>query len=243
MQYRWLACAATAACGRLGFDAARVGADAAPDANADAQHVPIAYVQPFIARHPGAGANDTFTIQALAADDMIVFQASCSDTTMNPASIAVSAPGWTWLALDPITGDPATMLWSATFAARAPDTTPATMTVAWASTACNVGKGELADELAGVASVGLASTVHGTNDCTGTINTEGANEAVWGACFTATALVAVGPGYTKGADDGGGDWAEYKITTDPASTVETVSFTNAAVGYVLSMITLRPAAP
>jgi hypothetical protein len=51
---------------------------------------------------------------------------------------------------------------------------------------------------------------------------------------------ATGAGFTKGADDGVGDWAEYRITGDPAGTVEDVEFTNDNVGYVLSMVTLKP---
>lgn len=64
--------------------------------------------------------------------------------------------------------------------------------------------------------------------------------AVWAARNSDSSVNAVGPGFTKGADDNVGDWSEYRITDDPAGTVESVAFANDNVGYVLSMVTLKP---
>jgi hypothetical protein len=52
-------------------------------------------------------------------------------------------------------------------------------------------------------------------------------------------VTAVGAGFVKGADDRVGDWSAYKLTSDPAGTVERVQFTN-SVAYVLSIVTLAP---
>ena len=75
---------------------------------------------------------------------------------------------------------------------------------------------------------------------TGAITGTGWNDAVWAGCYTGTALVSVGAGYTKAADDGNGDWAEYKVTTDPAGTMETAAFSNAAQPWALAAVTLKP---
>jgi hypothetical protein len=65
-------------------------------------------------------------------------------------------------------------------------------------------------------------------------------DAIWAACDSATSVRSVGPGFVKGADGGIGDWSAYRITNDPAGTIEPVQFTNANVGYVLSIVTLKP---
>jgi hypothetical protein len=234
---------ALAACGRVGFDA-RPANDAAPDvAAADAAHdaalAAIAYVQPFAARHPGAGATDTFTTAAAHTGDTIVIEVACSDATA-PSAVSLTAPGWTFTPLDAVAGAASTQLYAASFVATAPDAAMVTVTVTWTGSTCQVGKAELGDELANVATVDAHVLVPGTGACGGGVVTGHANDAVWGACFDATSITGVGPGYAKGADNGGGDWSEYKLTTDPAGTLEQVTFASPAVGFVLAAATLAP---
>ncbi len=79
----------------------------------------------------------------------------------------------------------------------------------------------------------------GTGNCAGPFTTVADSETIWAACFSYSAVAATGPGYTKGADNGGGDWAEYRISTDPAGTLETPTFENPGQ-YMLDVIELRP---
>jgi hypothetical protein len=100
----------------------------------------------------------------------------------------------------------------------------------------------LGDEFAAIApfsairSDGM-NAITGAGDCLGTVSTSHPDDAVWAACDSDSNVTATGPGDTKGADDGTGDWSEYKITTDPAGTVENVAFPNTSF-YLLSMMTL-----
>jgi len=73
----------------------------------------------------------------------------------------------------------------------------------------------------------------------GTVPTTANNDAIWAACFSSFSVTAIGAGYTKGADNGGGDWTEYKLTTDPAGTNEVAQFTSTTT-YIVSMLSLRP---
>lgn len=152
--------------------------------------------------------------------------------------MSVDAAGWTFVEPSPIYTNAAAGYYTANLYALAPGPDSVTMTVAWAGATCPGGKGELGDEFAAAdpaQPVSATATTSGTGDCTATIRTDFADEAVWAACFSATTLVSVGSGYTMGADDGGGDWAEYKLTTDPAGTDEVATYTNSNVAHVLDV--------
>ena len=232
-----------AACGRVGFDARTASdamvADAAADGARDAALAPVSYVGVFAARHPGAGATDTFTAAAGAAGDTIVILVACSDATA-PTSVTLTAPGWTFALLDALAGSPTTQLYVASFHAAAPDTANATFTVTWSGSTCQVGKAELGDEFANVAAIDAHTIGGGNGACSAQLATGHANDAIWGACFDATSITAVGPGYTKGADNGGGDWSEYKLTADPAGTIEQVTFQSPNVGFEIATASLAP---
>jgi hypothetical protein len=50
-------------------------------------------------------------------------------------------------------------------------------------------------------------------------------------------ITAVGSGFTKGADDTGGDWAEYKVLTGGAGGSQTVNFAGSSGAWILLMST------
>jgi hypothetical protein len=188
---------------------------------------------------------DTFTAQALAAGDAIALHVECDDATGTATGVSVAGPaGWSFQELGSIvtsSGEFAT-----SFGAIAPDTALATFTVTWTIPMCSVAIVELGDELANNAPGGGSLTfdahaeTSGTGDCLGSITTAHADEAIWAACTTISAVSSVGAGFTKGADDGSGDWSEYRITTDPALTAEPVSFQNPNFAFVLTMLAIRP---
>ncbi len=258
------------ACGRLGFetpsDAAALddaisgpGDDARPvaiDAPIDVPVAPpidsapsgIVYVAPFV-KHGAVG----FTGAAHAAGDAIVIQVSCASAAM-PTSVAIGATGWAFTQLGPIVASTAAQLRSATVVAIAPDTADAMFTVTWSGSACEGGTTALGDEFAMTDPGGKqitfdsARTVMGTGNCSGSLTTPHDGNAVWAACTTGGSIGAVALGLRKGDDDGLGDWSAYKLTNDPANTLEPVAFANIDDvqitkndgGYVLSMLTLKP---
>lgn len=242
-----MAALASGACGRVDFDAlADAGGSpgGALDAALDAPPSRIAYVGPFVQRSPGTGPNELFTSNAHAAGNAVVIQVSCAANAV-PTAVSVVAPGWSFMQLGPITASTSSVQRSATFAAIAPDTFDATVTVTWSGSNCNSSKNEVGDEFAmtdpagGIITFDGVSATEGTGNCTGKVTTGHAGDAVWAACNSQDSVTAVGAGFLKGADDNAGDWSEYAITDHPAGTVETVEFANANVGYVLSMVTLK----
>jgi hypothetical protein len=242
----WMCCCASA-CGRIGIDslvhdAAR---DAPDDPPVDMPPARIAYVAPFVARSIGSGATETFKAQAHAKGNAIVIQVSCAGPA-TPDAATVTAIGWSFQPLGRVTASTASPQRSATFGAIAPDALGTTVTVSWSGSACDGGKNDVGDEFTMVDPAGGAITfdsfnaTEGVGNCVGTVRLGHTGGAVWAACDSNASVNAVGQGFTKGADDNVGDWSEYAITDDPAGTVESVEFDNDNVGYVLSMVTLKP---
>lgn len=226
-------------------DAAGDGAAASDSASGDgATATAIAYVKAVAEEYPGMGATDSFTLQAVNAGDAIVFMIACAGSG-TPTDVSVTAPGWTLLALGPVTYDSAGQVAAASFGALAPDTNPVTVSLSWTGTNCNRGKTELADEFTNIDSTSAAAAFDahaeapGAGNCTATVTTGHDRDAVWGACYSATMATAIGSGFTAAATDSHGDFAEYAVTTDPAGTPETVTIVNAN-SYVMVAVSLKP---
>jgi hypothetical protein len=226
-----------AACGRVGFATERAAAgDATSDTVGDGPPG-IVYVGPVAQRYPGMGPADTFALQAGAAGDAIVMMVACAGSG-TPTGVTVTAAGWTFTSLDPLTIDSFAQIAGASFAAIAPDTAATTVSVTWTSN-CNRGKTEVADEFASTTGVDVHAAAQGTGNCTTSVTTGHAGDAVWAACYSATTLTSIGAGFTLGATDSHGDYAEYELTSDPAGTVEQISFTNTN-GFVVVAAALAP---
>lgn len=200
-----------------------------------------AFAQP---RPMGTGPVDTFTATAQHTGDAVVLLVACDDGTM-PTAVSVSAPGWSFDPLGPITGAPG--MWAASFGAIAPDTVSALFTVSWEGSGCSSGRAELGDEFTntdpagGMVTFDMHTEAAGSGDAMALVTTGHANEAVWGACVSTGTITDVGVGYTQGADNSRGDWSEYRITPDAAGTREPVTFRNASVNaYVLTTVAIRP---
>ena len=162
-----------------------------------------------------------------------------------PTSVSVTVPGWTLTPLVPLTANTVGQVYAASYGAIAPDTQQATLSVTWTGGNCNRGKSALADELTrtdptgGTTTFDASTSAMGAGDCMTTVTTAHDGDAVWAACYAATAVSAPGAGYTKSAADTVGDFAEYKLTNDPANTPEPVTFTNPN-GYVVVATTIKP---
>jgi hypothetical protein len=237
-----------AGCGRIGFDGPPPPGSNAPPAVDSATDAPptsgIAFVGSPIQHTGTMGSTDTATFNATNAGDALVFLVACAGSQI-PTSVAISAPGWTFTALAPLTANTAGQVYAASYGAVAPDTQSATLTVTWNGGNCNRGKSILADELTRTDPTGDTTTFDassgamGAGDCTTSLTTAHANDAVWAACYAATSVSGVGAGYTQSAADSVGDLAEYKLTSDPPGTVEQVTFSNPN-GYVVVATTIKP---
>jgi hypothetical protein len=230
-----------AACGRVGFDAAPDGQLAAA---IDAPVAQIAYVAPFLQDNAGPGATKTTLVQAHATGNAIVLQVACGSNA-DPTAVAVTAPGWTFRQVGLISREGTDH--AATFTAIAPGTDSASLTVTWTG-GCDLNRNDLGDEFAMVDPAGdeitfdSVSTVAGSGSCTGSLPIQHFGDMVWAACDSNGEVKNVGAGFTKGADDLAEDWSEYRLTADPPGTTEAISFESDLVGYVLSMVALKPSA-
>lgn len=254
MRY-WLL--ALTACGRIGFEAVPGGGqgdggnvgdgrrtgDGGPTGDSGASTGQVTWVKTVVAHTKAMNAvSDTFTVQATNAGDAIVLHVFCLDATHTPSVASVSAPSWLFAVTGVTSGGSG--YYASSALAIAPDTNPATVTVSWLNSNNCSFMDEIGDELTGndpvlgnALDIGMGSA--GTGDCTMTLVTPHANDTIWAGC-TSMAVTAVGAGYTKGADDGNGDWTEYAVRSDPASTAETPTFSSTGAVYVMTAIAVRP---
>jgi hypothetical protein len=209
------------ACGRLDFDP--LGGDAA------AAPTPIAWVKVFGISGQDAGTTDNFVAQALQRGDAVLIHAYCGSST-EPTDAQVTAPGWAFTRLGPIAGSLSSQDWAASFGAVAPDTATTTFTVSWTTANCSFGLDTLGDEFMNNDPTGGTTTfvaqaeAVGMDDCVVPISPGVAGDAVWGGC--SAGVRDTGPGFTKGADDGGGNWTEFRITSDSDGPSLPVTFAN-----------------
>jgi hypothetical protein len=227
---RALVVVALAACGRIDFDP--VGSDA-PPAGA------LRWVTNVIEAQAPANLTVSFQLQAQAAGDAILLHVGC-DAALTATGVSASAPGWTFTQLGPLAG--MSMKWGALFVAIAPDTAPATLAITW-DTNCSA-INTLADEFTNAdptAPFEAFDVTAGIADCTGTVTTVSAGDAMWAACSTGGTAKQTGPGYTKIGDDAHDDWSEYKLTADPAGTVEQPTFVSVTGGInVMTAVAIKP---
>lgn len=240
--------ATLAACGRIDFNeratSDATAGDDSPGSNDAPPGTGVAFVGSPI-QHTGPKAtSDSVALQASNTGDALLFLIACAGSQI-PSSVLISAPGWTFTQLAPVTANNLGQVYAAAFGAIAPNTTATTLVINWGGTNCNRGQSALADEFTRTDPTGGSTTFDATNaasgagDCTTPGTTGNANDAVWAGCYAATALTGVGAGYTKSAADTVGDFAEYKLTADPAGTAEPVTFSNPN-GYVVLAATIKP---
>jgi hypothetical protein len=227
----------------LGFEPQNGLPDATPAM--DAPPAMIQWVKAFAEPRPlGTGPVDTFMANAQQRGNAVVLLVACAGSTV-PTAVSVSAAGWSFAPLGPITGTAGE--WAASFGAIAPDVEPTLFTVSWTGSDCDGARAELGDEFTntdpagGTVTFDMHTEAAGSGTAMAIVTTGNTDEAVWGACVSSGTLTDVGAGYTKGADNSTGDWSEYRITADAAGTREQVMFRNASVNaYVLTTVTIKP---
>lgn len=197
-----------------------------------------------VSGHFNAASNsETFTCTPNAANDAIVFKVTCGDSGTVTA-ISLTAIGWTITSLSGVTGS-STAGWAASFGAIALAATSTTFTATFTgASTCSSYEDYAADEFSGNDTSGGTTTFDAHNQATGTgscsvsVTPSNNNDAVWGACEDST--TAVGSGYTKGQDDAGGDWTQYKILSGGSGIAQTVNFTGSGAYNALA-VTIKPA--
>ena len=234
------------ACGRVGFDARISGVGGGDGNGGDGASGAVQWVKTFVAQGASIGGFTDSFVSAATAGDAVVLQVFCASTTA-PSAVTLTAPGWTFAQLGAITGSTSSGYWGTAFGAIAPDNASQTFFIAWTVAQECTFADELGDEFTGVDPTGgtttfeAAANLVASGDCTTSVTTRHAGDAVWAAC-TVNTITAPGAGFTKSADDGNGDGSEYKLTSDPANTVEAVGFMTATGmnGYLVSAVAIKP---
>jgi len=232
-----------AACGRFGFEQHGGGTDAPGDTGDGAAAGVVTWVKTFAAQGNSASTlGDSFAGSATAGD-AVVLQLFCANTVV-PTGVTLTASGWSFVQLGALVGSTSSGYWGTSFGAIAPDSASTTFTATWTAASPCTFIVELGDELAGVDTSG-AFDAHAellsNGNCATTVLTASANDAIWAAC-TVNDVTSTGAGFTKSADDGHGDWSEYKLTTDPAGTPEGVLFQTSTGmdDYVVTAVAIKP---
>lgn len=230
----WLVCG----CGRVSFDL--VEPIDAPGGDAPAA---LAWVKVFGVSGQNVGTTDSFTVHAEHTGDAIVVHAYCGAAAM-PTAVALEASGWTFTQINPIVGSTSPADWAAGFGAIAPDTVTATFTVTWTVADCGFGLDTLSDEFTnndptgGTTTFSARAEAYGTGDCVTQIPSGAPGDMIWAGC--SAGVLGTGPGFSKAADDGGGNWTEYRVTTDSKGTLEPISFANqAAHDFIVTAVTIH----
>jgi hypothetical protein len=229
-------------CGRIGFDLSPqpIGGDGGGTSD-QAMAGQLTWVRPFVGMSHPNFQQVQLGAQAFTAGDAVVLVVTCDNIATAPTAVTVTAPGWTFTQLAPIYGN---ATYGSTFAAIAPDTAPTTVTVSWTA-AQQCGNGTvLGDEFTNNDPTGGTVTFDAHNetftngDCLGTVTAGHANDMVWAACAGTGMVLGIPADYIRGADDGTGDECVHKLTTDPASTVESVML-NANGATAMSLVTIK----
>jgi len=249
--------ALAAGCGRYGFapvpgdgidvpdGSPNIGDGSGSGSGSGSAMPPVGYAGAAASVLGTSGNSQTFTVTPFAAGDAVLVMVGCAGS-QTPTSVTLTAPGWTFMPLSPLTFEAPAQIAAASFAAIVPAAAPVTATVTFVGANCNRGKSMLADEFSNVDPTGGTTTfdVHaeasGGGNCTTMLTTASANEAIWGGCYAGTSLTGAGSGYTMSASDGIGDFNEYRLTTDAAGTAETVDFANPN-GFVIVAAAIKPA--
>jgi hypothetical protein len=248
MPSRWVIAALLVGCGRYRFDPVAGASDASGMDGLDGTDgigATITWVQSPVAVYSGGVNPASFPLRASAPQHAVVFHVGChSGSVVPPAGVALTAPGWTLTQLGPVTGAVSHGYWGASFGAISPNANMVTATVTWNVSACDGAAVELADEFAGVdlaAPFDQHAESQGIGDATTSLTTSYANEAIWTGLIAH--VTAPPPGFMETGNDGAnGDAEAYRITQDPAGTVETLVYSNMACNqFAMTTVSLKPA--
>ena len=176
----------------------------------------------------------TFSYRPVGTNNALVVLIGCRSPGITAMSL--TAPGWTFTPISGLVGPSSFFDFISTFGAITPNTAPVTFTVTLTGGNGNCTSNDtlvLVDEFSGNDVTGGTTTFDAHNEsldtassvpCTGApVTPANNNDAIWYACFDN--VTGVSGGYTKGQDDGNGDWSEYKILSGGSGVAQSPGFT------------------
>jgi hypothetical protein len=227
------------ACGRVGFDPSHTGGPGGDGGGGGdgtmtgdgSSGSSVAYVGLFTMQMQTAAPSPfTFNAAAAQAGDLIVMQISCNGSISPPS---ITAPGWTFTEVGARASSAVKRISTDAFAAIAPDTATATFS-ATLGNGCDLQI--LSEEFANVAAGSISAVdaiANAVGTCATTVTTARADDTIWLGCAGASAGSPTS-GYTLI-----NGFEEYRVTTDPAGTLESPSLS----GGSTAMVTVMAIAP
>lgn len=199
----------------------------------------VAHVKDFANTQGGTTSWTFASFTPGGTGDGVLAAIGCASSTS--PTLTLTGTGWTFTQVGSTIGS-ATAGFFALFKAYAPNTTAVTF-AGTSSVTCNAFENILLGEFSGVdgtnfvdASTSGTATSGGCNTCL-SVTPVASNDGIWFAINDTAS--AVGGGYTKGADDLGGDWAEWKILSGGAGVAQADSFTTTGA-YTIFGVALLP---
>ena len=174
----------------------------------------------------------TINYTPVASNDALVVLVGCR--TQGVTGISLSAPGWTFTPISGLVGPSGFFDYISTFGAITPNTAPVTLTVTFGGNVGDCSNNDttmLIDEFSGNDTTGGTTTFDAHNEsldpaavtCTGApVTPANNNGAIWYGCFDN--VTGVTGGYTKGQDDGIGDWSSYKTISGQQGVAQNPGF-------------------
>lgn len=198
----------------------------------------VAHVKDFANTQAGTTSWTFASFTPGGTGDGVVVGMGCASSTS--PTLAITGTGWTFTQVGTTVGS-LTAGWFALFKAYAPNTTAVTF-AGTSSVTCNAFENILLGEFSGVDGTNFidvtpcqATATSGSATCS--VTPASSND---GLIFLANDNVTtISGGYTLGADDLGGDRAEWKILAGGAGVAQTPSWT-ASGAYTIFGVALKP---
>jgi hypothetical protein len=186
-----------------------------------------------------------FTFTPGAINNGVLFHVGCAATSGTVTAVSLTGSGWTTTQQGSIIGN-TTAGFVAAFRAYAPNTSATTFTVSWTTSASNCGAflNDMIEEWSNVNQTnfvdatgsGGACAGGGASGCTGcSVTPVAADDGIMSFCQDSvtdcgggTGGVCTGSVFSKGADDGSGEWSEHRVLTGNAGVSQSVTFVPAS---------------
>lgn len=186
----------------------------------------------------------TFTYKPVTAGNAVLIWVCVAPNGVSPTTCSLAASGWTFTQVGGIVNGGGNSGVGAMFAAYAPNTSTATITVTWNRAWAGFAN-DLVDEFSGVNSstiVDASNSAVGSGTPTVSVTPASNNTMVWVTCDGAITGVGTigGMTATEGANDTEGDFTEYRLLTGGGGVAQTCTYTGSGY-YTLGAVALKPA--
>jgi hypothetical protein len=192
-----------------------------------------------------AAASKAFTYTATTAGNGLLVSVGISSTA-TPTAVTLTATGWSFSQVGGIVGN-TTAGFMACFRAYVPNTSLATVTVAWTGSAGVTFNNDLVDEFSGIDPtnfVDASNSATGSGTPTVSVTPATSDTMIWVAANDSATAVGniAGSAATKGADDTLQDWSEYRQISGGSGVAQSCTVTGSG-NYTMFGVAIKSNSP